>query len=420
MANLFIRTYTFVDGTTAYGSQVEAEVGNIVNVLNNLNTAVSTWGQVSISNAVGVPLVADCASGSQHIADFKNNSVIKASISSAGSLTATGGTLSGALAMGSNKITGLASGTASGEAIHFGQYQFRAQNIVDNGGFEIWQRGNTFSSVANASYTSDRWQISTTEIATVVVTKETTTIDAVGLASMKVVTTGSGASKIWYVYNTIENYADYRGKTVSFSVRVNSNTASAIKIGIADSSTTTLSSYHTGGSAFETLTVTATIGAAITQLYVLIGMISAGDKRNGTFYWDSAMLSLGSEALDFVPTVPQADLSRCQRFYQRFGSRSGTEYIASGQCTSTTAAQSIVQLPVLMRTSPTVTVVAPTTFNVTNASGGVIAATAVTANTPLPQSVLMLVTVASGLVAGNVTELLANNIGSYIEVSADF
>lgn len=89
MADLFVRTYTFVDGTTAYGSQVEAEVSNIVDVLNNLNTAATNWGRLSALHATLVPLVADCSSGSQDIADFKNNSVIKAKIASNGEITLT-------------------------------------------------------------------------------------------------------------------------------------------------------------------------------------------------------------------------------------------------------------------------------------------------------------------------------------------
>lgn len=87
MASLFVRTYTFVDGTTAYGSQVESEISNIVTVLNNLNTAATNWGQVSVLHATNVPLIADCSSGSQDIADFKNASVIKASIGSDGTIT---------------------------------------------------------------------------------------------------------------------------------------------------------------------------------------------------------------------------------------------------------------------------------------------------------------------------------------------
>lgn len=162
---LFNRTYSFVDGTTAYGSQVEAEIANIVTILNSLNVATTNWGQVSVSHATSVPLVADCAAGTQDIADFKNNSVIKASVSSTGvltlvptsnqivlgttrTITISAGTpasasrvvtipdpgadanvilskgtptMGTALAMGTNKITGLANGTTSTDAAAFGQ-----------------------------------------------------------------------------------------------------------------------------------------------------------------------------------------------------------------------------------------------------------------------------------------------------------
>ena len=58
-----------------------------------------------------------------------------------GASTLTGGlgatTMSGVLAMGSNKITGLATGTASGDAIHLGQYSPTAQAGADDSVGEI-------------------------------------------------------------------------------------------------------------------------------------------------------------------------------------------------------------------------------------------------------------------------------------------
>lgn len=46
---IITRTYTFTDGTTAYGSQVESEIANIVNALNNLDAAGATWTNVKVT-----------------------------------------------------------------------------------------------------------------------------------------------------------------------------------------------------------------------------------------------------------------------------------------------------------------------------------------------------------------------------------
>jgi hypothetical protein len=47
--SLLTRTYTFTDGTTAYGSQVDSEISNIVNTLNNLDSAAITWTNVKVT-----------------------------------------------------------------------------------------------------------------------------------------------------------------------------------------------------------------------------------------------------------------------------------------------------------------------------------------------------------------------------------
>jgi len=50
MSTIITRTYHFTDGTTAYGSQVEAEVANIVSVLNSLDSASTTWDNVKVTS----------------------------------------------------------------------------------------------------------------------------------------------------------------------------------------------------------------------------------------------------------------------------------------------------------------------------------------------------------------------------------
>jgi microcystin-dependent protein len=47
--SLLTRSYTFTDGDVAYGSQVESEVANIVNTLNSLDNAGTTWTNVKVT-----------------------------------------------------------------------------------------------------------------------------------------------------------------------------------------------------------------------------------------------------------------------------------------------------------------------------------------------------------------------------------
>lgn len=87
MADIIVRVYNFVDGQTAYGSQVEAEIENIADVLNELNAGTSAWERVYASHATSVPLIADNLAGSQNIAEFKNNNATMASVAATGAVT---------------------------------------------------------------------------------------------------------------------------------------------------------------------------------------------------------------------------------------------------------------------------------------------------------------------------------------------
>lgn len=147
----------------AYGSQVNSEINNIVNILNNLDAGSSKWDIVSILNATSVPLIVDNSSGSQDVADFKVNGSTKVSVGSAGLLTAAAGaTVSGApltmsgqtIAMGSNKITGLANGTASADAVAFGQISGqRILQVVTNTATAIATTTSSTYSATNLTVT---------------------------------------------------------------------------------------------------------------------------------------------------------------------------------------------------------------------------------------------------------------------------
>lgn len=186
-------------------------------------------------------------------------------------------------------------------------------NLLDNGGFEIWQRGTTFTNPASGAYTADRWATGKSAGITVNITKDTTTFDS-GTASIKVDTTVAANNQMYLIEN-IETFADYRGKTVSFSARVKTSTASKIRLAMADGVAQTFSSYHTGSGNFETLTMTFSVNASASTLSCYIGMIADTVTVN-TFWADGAMLVPGATPAPYAPLHSMTDLARCQRYYE--------------------------------------------------------------------------------------------------------
>jgi hypothetical protein len=290
-------------------------------------------------------------------------------------------------------------------------------NILDNGGFEIWQRGTSFSNPATATYLADRWKINTTETSTVTVTQEATTIDT-GLYSMKVVMSSTGASKLWQLFQPIENYVAYRTKTVTLSIRVKTSTASSIRVVVYDGVTLNYSPYHTGGGGWETLTSTLTVDASAARLEAYVGAIQAGDKKDGTYYFDSAMLTVGSTANAFIPTNPQVDLARCMRYFQVLGGFNG-EYICFAQALGANNMWSFYRFPVPMRVAPTATVNNATNFQSSRANGLQDNLTSFTTSVPSTNGIF-LGPVSVNLVAGNVVTIMAANNNASIYFSADF
>lgn len=65
------RTYTFTDGTTAYGSQVETEISTIVSAWNNHDAGTSSWTKVKISSSETTPLDV-ISSGSTTVVSIDN------------------------------------------------------------------------------------------------------------------------------------------------------------------------------------------------------------------------------------------------------------------------------------------------------------------------------------------------------------
>jgi len=88
-----------------------------VQVTGSLNLSAATPSSVVVTDASGNIIQSTVTSATLGFLDATSS--VQTQIN--GKLSTSGGTMSGAIAMGSNKITGLANGTASGDALHYGQ-----------------------------------------------------------------------------------------------------------------------------------------------------------------------------------------------------------------------------------------------------------------------------------------------------------
>jgi hypothetical protein len=245
-------------------------------------------------------------------------------------------------------------------------------NLLTNGGFETWQRGNG-PFTATAMFTADRWRIDYT--GSMSVSRDTTNIDPAGggqyAAAVAYTHTGT-ESTIWQPRD-FDN-AGLKGRTVTASVRVRTSVANAVRLAIYDGSFN-YSAYHPGDGTWQTLTVTrpAPGGAQSPDVRILF-------NASCTAYVDNAMLVIGSVAADYTPLHPADDLARCLRYYEFLADAgSGTLFVAGNAPAGAYAYETIV-LRAKKPVTPTLTAVG--TWNYSNASG-VVATTVDTASVGL-------------------------------------
>jgi len=194
-------------------------------------------------------------------------------------------------------------------------------NLLTNGGFEIWQRGNGPFTTLNA-FAADRWMLSFGGGATLSVSRETTNISDNSLvAAVCTVNVGGGFANL---QQKVEDFWQLRSgvaRGITFSIRVKTTVASAAQAFIQVDGTNTPGTTHTGGGTYQTLTATVPSAGASS---LVVGVIFTG---SATVYLDNAMLVVGSVAADYAPLHPADDLARCQRYYEVQGGGSGATFV---------------------------------------------------------------------------------------------
>ena len=247
------------------------------------------------------------------------------------------------------------------------------KNVVINGGFDVWQRGTSFTVNNNVIYTTDRWiLLSTNTGGNVVASQQAFTPGSAPVVGYEgsfflrnTATSPTGASfNVWQ--HKIEDVRTLAGQTVTLSFWAK-----------ADSSRTVFSQFFqnfgTGGST-EVYTGTSypySLSTGWQRFTTTLTMPSISGKTVGpasslrlefvlpinvssTIDIWGVQLELGSSATTFSRSGGdiQGEIAKCQRYYQRM-SGAGSGVIGSKNNGTTT--YFIVPLKVNMRAAPSMT-----------------------------------------------------------------
>lgn len=292
-------------------------------------------------------------------------------------------------------------------------------NLLTNGGFEIWQRGNgTFGA---GVYTADRWSISLGGSGGASfngsIARDTANADVASTYCWALPThTGGSAASPDILEQAVEIPA--KGKTLSLSMRVKTSVANACRLALVDADGTTMGrgGYHSGSGQYETLTLTMAFTATGPKIWVRVLFEAAG-----AFYIDNAMLVVGAVPADYVPLHLADDLLRCLRYYQRWSAPVAGAIHGTGVCTATTRALIAWPLPARMYATPTFTCSAATDFQAFQTGAVNATSLAIYSSTAaqFADRVMLDVGTAGGLTAGGAAALSFANLNAYLALEVN-
>ena len=250
------------------------------------------------------------------------------------------------------------------------------KNVIINGNFNVWQRGNSFSAIDSDEYVADRWlHRRDGSGATVNVNQSTFALGQTDVPNSPkhYLTFNASVAGVGATYNNmqqrIEGVQTLSGKTVTLTFFAKAGSAYTVPI-------STTQNFGTGGSpsadvdkalgnvdlttSWQKFKITTTLGSVSTKtlgtdgndyLAVLIGM-----PTNQICTVDVAQVQLeeGALATGFEGRSIGEESSLCERYYQHEG-YSDTDAFPVYNSTSVLARRGILRFRSRMRSVPTVT-----------------------------------------------------------------
>lgn len=308
-------------------------------------------------------------------------------------------------------------------------------NKFRNASFDIWQRGTSVTIGTSGNYGPDGWKIYFTGSSSVTAARSgTSNADNGPLYALEV--EGAASNTDIKVGQRIESSvaAPLAGQIVTVQFAYLQNTGSAVTPKIstcypsaqdnfgtctADLAATSLASCATAVYCIETYTFQVS-GNAVNGYEIDFDCNAAFTSGSLACFVDAADVrvtpGLGNGSVLASPPPPEllavgVELALCERYYYQLAEpTNGTPLAAAtlGIATSSTAANTVIALPVTMRVAPTVTV---TLGSMKLIGAGGVALTSLGSPTSTISAVELSAAVASGLTSGN-TYFLGGGGGS--------
>ena len=298
-------------------------------------------------------------------------------------------------------------------------------NAIINGGFDIWQRGTSFTNPATAgSYTADRWAAFFQGNGTL--TQDTSLVPDNSRFGARITATATSAGNILLQSIETQNAIQFAGKTMTVSgvyagtVGLNptvsvtfSTTVDQTLFNITTSIPATSSSIPTSTGSFQQFT--AVFSVPSTARTLRIGLNTGAVVNTNFLTFGQIQLEAGPVATPFRRNANslQGELAACQRYY--YESASAAQYFTIGSVAVTTETLFAFPLPVRMRAAPSLSVSAAGDF--TLQPGGIAISSFVQASSS--PDVLSFYTTSTGLTANQAKTLFAANSNARIKAAAE-
>jgi hypothetical protein len=346
------------------------------------------------------------------------------------------------LAVGANGET-LVADSSTTTGLRYQPTMAAGKNAIINGGFEIWQRGTSFSSNPSQAC-ADRWFSGRSSVAGATFSRQTSDLTGFNYKMRVQRDSGNSATNAIFLNQSVENlnsapFID-RPVTLSFYAKAGAN-YSAASSGLAVSilsgtgtdqnlmlvaitgQATVASSTVTLTTSWQRFQITGTSASSAKQLFASFTFTPVGTAGADDFYEITGVqLEVGSIATAFTNAggTIQGELAACQRYYYRNNNLSGATF-GLGQAYSITNALGTIPFPTSMRINPTALEQTGTAANygLSIANLTFNDCTAVPVFNTANVNSASVVFISTGVIAGNATHLVSKNSAAYLAWSAE-